>query len=135
MSTQCHVVLTWRLHAVIRASGMSAGTRGGWLARMTGLKVSYDRLEESTRNLKSIQRELEDTGEHQDDVKDSLGSGDMAHAMHDFAHNWNYHRHKLLDKIQAMGEMAETTMDAFKDVDKKLADEAKGGGKGADGGK
>jgi len=38
----------------------------------------------------------------------------MAHAMHDFAHNWTYHRHKLLDKIQAMGEMAETTMTTFK---------------------
>ncbi|SFF12725.1 hypothetical protein SAMN05216251_108281 [Actinacidiphila alni] len=94
---------------------------------MTDLKVSYDRLEESTRDLKSIQRELEDTGDHQDDVKDALGSGDMAHAMHDFAHNWNYHRHKLLDRIQAMGEMAEKTMEAFKDVDKKLADESKGG--------
>jgi hypothetical protein len=96
---------------------------------MTDLKVSYDRLEESTRNLKAIQRELENTGEHQDDVKDSLGSGDLAHAMHDFAHNWTYHRHKLLDKIQAMGEMAEKTMEAFKDVDRKLAQGVEDGGK------
>jgi len=96
---------------------------------VTDLKVSFERLEESTRNLKSIQRELENTGDQQDDVKDSLGSGDMAHAMHDFAHNWTYHRHKLLDKIQAMGEMAETTMATFKDVDKKLAQGIEAGGK------
>jgi hypothetical protein len=96
---------------------------------MTDLRVSYDRLEESTRNLKSIQRELEDTGDHQADLAGSLGSGDMAHAMHDFADSWDYHRHKLLDKIQAMGEMAETTMDAFKDVDQKLKDGLTNAGK------
>ncbi|MEC3995979.1 hypothetical protein VSR01_21630 [Actinacidiphila sp. DG2A-62] len=89
---------------------------------MTDLRVSYETLEESSRHLKAIQRELDDTKHHQADIKDSLGSGDMAHAMHDFASNWDYHRHKLLDKIQAMGEMTEKTLEAFKDVDKKLKD-------------
>ncbi|SEO37449.1 hypothetical protein [Actinacidiphila rubida] len=89
---------------------------------MTDLKVSYDTLEESASHLKAIQRELDDTKHHQADIKDSLGSHDMAHAMHDFASNWDYHRHKLLDKIQAMGEMTEKTLEAFKDVDKKLQD-------------
>jgi hypothetical protein len=89
---------------------------------MTDLKVSYDTLEESSRNLKSIQRELDDTKHHQSDIQGALGSKDMTHAMHDFAGNWDYHRHKLLDKIQAMGEMTEKTMEAFKDVDKKLRD-------------
>ncbi|SCE44692.1 hypothetical protein GA0115240_16314 [Streptomyces sp. DvalAA-14] len=98
---------------------------------MTDLKVSYDRLEESSRNLQAIQRELEDTGHHQSDIAGALGSGDMAHAMHDFASNWDYHRHKLLDKIQAMGEMAEKTMEAFKDVDEKLRNGLTDAGKGA----
>jgi nitrogen regulatory protein PII len=96
---------------------------------MTDLRVSYDRLEESTRNLKSIQRELEDTEHHQKDISEVLGSGHMAHAMDDFAGNWDYHRHKLLDKIQAMGEMAEKTLEAFKDVDQKLRDGVAGDGK------
>ncbi|WP_329134809.1 hypothetical protein OG552_19955 [Streptomyces sp. NBC_01476] len=87
---------------------------------MTDLKVSYDHLEDSARNLKAIQRELDDTKHHQADIADELGSGDMIHAMHDFAANWDYHRHKLLEKIQAMGEMTEKTLDAFKDVDEKL---------------
>ena len=89
---------------------------------MTDLRVSYDTLEESSRNLRTIQHELDDTKHHQAEIEDVLGSSDMAHAMHDFAGNWNYHRHKLLDKIQAMGEMTEKTMDAFRDVDKKLKD-------------
>lgn len=89
---------------------------------MTDLKVSYDTLEESSRHLTAIQHELDDIKHHQSDIADALGSGDMAHAMHDFAGNWDYHRHKLLDKIQAMGEMTEKTLEAFKDVDKKLKD-------------
>jgi hypothetical protein len=89
---------------------------------MADLKVSYDTLEESTRHLRAIQHELDDTKHHQKDIESSLGSHDMAHAMHDFAGNWDYHRHKLLDKIQAMGEMTEKTMDAFRDVDRKLKD-------------
>jgi hypothetical protein len=92
------------------------------VGHMTDLKVSYDTLEESSRNLKSIQRELDDTKHHQSDIQGALGSKDMTHAMHDFAGNWDYHRHKLLDKIQAMGEMTEKTREAFKDVDKKLRD-------------
>lgn len=87
---------------------------------MTDLRVSYDTLEESTRNLKAIQRELDHTKHHQADIRHALGSHDMAHAMHDFASNWDYHRHKLLDKIQAVGEMSEKTMDAFREVDTKL---------------
>jgi hypothetical protein len=96
---------------------------------MTDLKVSYHTLEESSRNLKTIQHELDDTKHHQSDIKSFLGSNDMAHAMHDFASNWDYHRHKLLDKIQAMGEMAEKTLEAFKEVDKKLKDGLTDGGK------
>jgi|SRR5882757_358530 len=96
---------------------------------MTDLRVSYDRLEESTRNLTAIQRELTDTEHHQKDISAVLGSSHMVHAMDDFAGNWDYHRHKLLDKIQAMGEMAEKTLDAFKEVDKKLRDGVAGDSK------
>lgn len=96
-----------------------------YVGRMPDLKVSYDELEESSKNLKSIQNELENTGGHQSDIKGELGSGDIAHGMDDFANNWDYHRHKLLDKIQAMGEAAEKAMDTFKDADKKLADAVK----------
>ncbi len=88
---------------------------------MADLKVSYDRLEESCRNLAAIKHELDTTGDHQSDISGELGSGDMAHAMKDFADNWDYHRHKLLDKIQAMHEMSDQVMEKFTDVDRKLA--------------
>lgn len=89
---------------------------------MVDLRVSYDRLEESSKSLQSIEGELENTKDHQGDIKGSLGSGDVAHGMSDFAGNWDYHRHKILDKLKSMREMAEQTMNAFKDADKKLAD-------------
>ncbi len=87
---------------------------------MTDLKVSYDKLEESNKNLKAINQELDTTGDHQGDIKGSLGSGDIADAMDDFANNWDYHRHKLQDKVKAMGEMTEETMQKFREVDSKL---------------
>lgn len=96
---------------------------------MTDLKVSYDKLEESSKNLQAVQRELEHTGDHQKDIKGSLGSGDIAHAMDDFANNWDYHRHKLLDQVKKMTELSEKTMEAFRDLDHKLAAGAEGDGK------
>ncbi len=96
---------------------------------MTDLKVSYDKLEESNKNLKAINQELDTTGDHQKDIKGSLGSGDIAHAMDDFATNWDYHRHKLQDKVKAMGEMSETTMQKFQEVDTKLGSAFKVEGK------
>jgi hypothetical protein len=96
---------------------------------MSDLKVSYDRLEESNRNLKAINSELDTTGSHQSDISGSLGSGDMAHAMHDFADNWDYHRHKLQDKIKSMQEMTEAVMSEFQKADQKLAAGFKDDGK------
>ncbi|MDI5966677.1 hypothetical protein POF50_023400 [Streptomyces sp. SL13] len=88
---------------------------------MADLKVSYDRLEESNRNLKAINTELDTMCAHQSDISGSLGSGDMAHAMHDFGNNWDYHRHKLQGNIKALGEMTEQVMQQFREVDHKLA--------------
>ena len=88
---------------------------------MADLKVSYDWLSQTTSNLKAIHNELEHTGEHQSDIKGALGSGDIADAMDDFANNWDNHRRKILDKVQALGDMSEKTMEAFQDLEKKLA--------------
>ncbi|MBV9025322.1 MAG: hypothetical protein JO362_16365 [Streptomycetaceae bacterium] len=96
---------------------------------MSDLKVSYDRLEESSKNLKRIQYELEHTGDHQRDIRGILGSGDIAHAMDDFANNWDYHRHKLLDQAKAMQEATEKTVEAFGDLETKLSSDLKGSGK------
>ncbi len=96
---------------------------------MADLKVSYDKLEESNRNLKAINHELDTTGDHQKDISGELGSGDMAHAMHDFADNWTYHRNKLQEKIKALAEMSEKTMQHFRQVDHKLASGFKHGDK------
>jgi uncharacterized protein YukE len=96
---------------------------------MADLKVSYDWLSQTTSNLKAIQNELQNTGDHQRDVKGALGSGDIAHAMDDFANNWDNHRRKILDKVQSLGEMSEKTMEAFTDVDNKLKNGVEGHGK------
>lgn len=85
------------------------------------LKVSYDRLEESNRNLKAINTELDTVCAHQKDISGSLGSGDMAHAMYDFGNNWDYHRHHIQGNIKTLAEMTEQVMEEFREVDQKLA--------------
>jgi hypothetical protein len=87
---------------------------------MEDLKVSYGKLEESAKNLKTVQSELQNIGGHQSDIKGALGSGDIAHAMDDFANNWDYHRNKLLDKVTGLLEATKKTVEAFGDVDSKL---------------
>lgn len=105
--------------ATVRCTGRDDRANG--FTGMADLKVSYDKLEESNGNLKSISHELDTTCDHQSDIKGSLGSGDIADGMHDFANNWNYHRHKLLDKVKAMQEMTEQTLEQFQKVDSKLS--------------
>ena len=96
---------------------------------MSDLRVSYDKLEESQKNLQTINRELDDVAEHQKDVKGSLGSGDIAHAMDDFANNWEYHRRKIQEKVKSLQELTDKTLEAFRNLDQKLGNAAEGHGK------
>lgn len=96
---------------------------------MDDLKVSYGKLEESGKNLKAVQTELANISGHEGDIRGSLGSGDIAHAMDDFANNWDYHRNKLLDKVKGLIEATEKTVEAFGDVDRKLSSGLEGHGK------
>ena len=108
---------------------MIVATASGLVTGMADLKVSYDWLDQTTSNLTAIRNELEHTGDHQKDIKGSLGSGDIAQAMDDFANNWDNHRRKILDKVQALGDMSEKTMQAFTDLENKLAKGLTGNGK------
>jgi hypothetical protein len=96
---------------------------------MADLKVSYDKLEQSAKNLDAVKGELDDTSAHQADIKGILGSGDVAHAMDDFANNWSYHRDTLKSKVEELGEMCEEAYTQFSGGDSKLGSDLKGSGK------
>jgi gas vesicle protein len=120
-------------HSTVKGVGcvtaLIAATASGLVTGMADLKVSYDWLSQTASNLKAIENELKNTGDRQSEIKGALGSGDIAHAMDDFANNWDNHRRKILDKVQALGEMSEKTMEAFTDVDNKLKNGVEGHGK------
>lgn len=96
---------------------------------MSDLVVNADLLMESITSLHTIKYEFEHTSEHQHDLADDWGSGDIEHAMNSFAGNWNYHRKQLLSSIEAVGEMAEKSYEAFGDVDTKLEKGLTSGGR------
>ena len=96
---------------------------------MADLKVSYDKLEESAKNLEAVKGELDDTSAHQKDIKGILGSGDIAHAMDDFANNWSYHRDTLKSKVEELGTMCEEAYKQFTGTDSGLASDLRSSGR------
>ena len=90
------------------------------------LCVSFDALEDSERDLKTIKSEFENCSKHTDELRAVWGSGEVADAMGEFVGNWDYHRKDVLDSIQAVGDMVSGTLQTFRETDQKLADQCKG---------
>lgn len=89
---------------------------------MSDLIIDYRLLHDCSASLTAIRQELDGIGRHEKDLTGIWGSVDIAHAMNDFAGNWDYHRKKILGSIVALGTMVDTTAKAFQDADKQLRD-------------
>lgn len=61
-------------------------------------------------------------------ASDSVGSGDISDALHTFSTNWNYHKRKLTEALDAAHEKASTGAEAWRGLDQQYAQAyAKGG--------
>lgn len=90
------------------------------------LCVSYDALEDSERDLKTIKQEFESAARRKDELRGAWGSGEVADAMGDFVDNWDRHRKELVESLTAVGDMVSNTLQTFQQTDQKLAAECKG---------
>jgi uncharacterized protein YukE len=90
------------------------------------LQVDLDLLSTSAKQLREIRAEFNGLGEWKKEVRSVLGDLRVQEAMGDFVDNWDKNRKRLIKEIDEVGEMVETTRDAFKGLDDDLAKAAKG---------
>ena len=88
---------------------------------MTDLRISYPDLESTKSTLNSLVNEFQNIQTQQSQYDWAMGSGDVAGAMGNFAGNWDYHRKKLLGKMQNLDSMVSEALTQFQKTDHDLA--------------
>jgi hypothetical protein len=77
-------------------------------------------------DLRAVALEFEHANAHSDDAGHAVGHGDLADHLHDFAHNWDDRRKKVMGNIQKLGESAVGVGEAFEKVENDLVKGLKG---------
>ncbi|MGW3724961.1 hypothetical protein [Streptomyces sp. NPDC000851] len=88
---------------------------------MSDLKVDYDLLKQSAKQLSAIQREFKNLGEWKDEITSVVGASELKDAMKSFIDNWDDNRKRLLESLETVGKLVEGTRDAFEGLDVELA--------------
>jgi len=90
---------------------------------MSDLVIDYDTLHEASTSFKGISDEFNNLGQTESDLGGVWGSGDIKHAMGDFAGNWDYHRKKIQSAMDDLGKLLEKAETGFRELDTKLKKE------------
>ncbi|MEV8596621.1 hypothetical protein [Streptomyces sp. NPDC052012] len=90
------------------------------------LQVDFSLLNKSAKQLNEIQTEFKRLGEWKKDVRAVVGDARVRKAMGDFVDNWDKNRKRLIEEIEEVGKMVETTRDAFQKLDDDLAKATEG---------
>ena len=88
---------------------------------MTDLRIDYRLLDDSSKTLGFIYDSFDHMKSRTSHTDSDWGSGEIRDAMHDFADNWDKHRHDQMKSIDAMKKMVDETLAGFRDNDGKLA--------------
>lgn len=87
------------------------------------IKVSLDTIELLASDLGDLSEEFGAVATTSDSVNSTIGSGTVRDAVDDFASNWKTRRGRLLESIDAVKEMADSSAKAFSSTDLELANE------------
>jgi hypothetical protein len=85
------------------------------------IAINTAELERVAGTLKSLIGEFQNAGSTVDHYSGSMGSGRMADTLHEFATNWDVHKKKLLEQLEALQSAAEKGAEAWNGLDKDLA--------------
>ncbi|MET7701029.1 hypothetical protein [Streptomyces sp. NPDC005485] len=96
------------------------------MSKGSDLKVDYDLLSTSAKQLRQIRHEFSGLEEWKRDVKALVGDPGVQKAMGDFVDNWDKNRGRLVKELEEVGKMVKATSDAFKGLDENLAKSNKG---------
>lgn len=96
------------------------------MAKGSDLQVDFSLLDKSAKQLSEIRTEFKRLGEWKKDVRAVVGDSRVRKAMGDFVDNWDKNRKRLIEEIEEVGKMVETTRDAFQKLDDDLAKATEG---------
>jgi hypothetical protein len=88
---------------------------------MSDLKLDVDDVRALGSSLKTIGDEFDGANAHSDRVADAIGHDGLAGAVHDFAHDWDDKRAKMVANIKTLGSAATTVAETFTKADGQLA--------------
>lgn len=95
------------------------------MAGNDGMLLPLDELQEMATRISGIISEFESASARQGDVQDAVGrpAGDsrLRDRCHDFEGSWNDSRDKLLDKLRAVHERVQGTIDETRAADVDIA--------------
>lgn len=87
---------------------------------MPGLRVSTTELREAGGALRLVSEELLHADARSEDAAAYLGHAGLAAAVHDFAHEWNDRREKMVESITGLAEACTGVDEAFERLDRDL---------------
>lgn len=99
------------------------------MANDPDLRVNVDLLVNSEARLKGLRREFKNLSNRNEDMHPYWGSGDISGAMDEFVDNWDDYRRQMLDSIDTVGKLVESTIKGFSGLDADLAKGLREGGK------
>ncbi|MDT9697174.1 hypothetical protein [Streptomyces sp. P17] len=96
------------------------------MSKGSDLQVDYDLLSTSATQLEEIRKEFKGLGGWKNEVTAVVGDSRVKKVMGEFVDNWDRNRKRLIKEIEEVGDMVETTRDAFQTLDDDLANATKG---------
>ncbi|MBO9553604.1 hypothetical protein [Cellulomonas sp.] len=72
-------------------------------------------------SLRTVAAEFDDANAHSDRVADAVGGGPLGDCLHDFAHEWDDARARMVEQIAALAEVCEQIAVGFDGLDAQFA--------------
>lgn len=101
---------------------------GKGVGAVSDLVVDYDKIEELGTGLETIRSELKNSESIAEEYGEDVSHSGLADALDDFADNWSDKRQEIVEQIGTLAEIAQGSAQAFRALDRALADSVSGEG-------
>ncbi len=93
---------------------------------MADFVVDYALLEQVENTLTGLKKEFDGIKGQEQGYTGAYGSGDIAGAMNSFAGNWNYHRGKITESMEALAKNVHEVRTQTNEYDTDLQNQVTG---------
>ena len=85
------------------------------------MRIDTAVLRMAGQQLRVVAEEFQRANANSDDAADVVGHRGLAEAVRSFAHNWDGHRAKMVEKIDTLARSASAVGEAFEELDTQFA--------------